>query len=75
MVLENLQAQGFDVFFQLAKFKEISRNIELTTVLLFGRYKFIRLSDISGNYASIRSTRCVASLLGFGSSTAWQFLT
>ena len=68
--LENLQAQGFDVFLPTCKAqKKLQGKIKIATEPLFSRYLFIRLSDISSNWFPIRSTRGVASLLRFGIST------
>jgi transcriptional antiterminator RfaH len=68
--LENLQAQGFEVFLPTCQVQKKSQGkIKLATEPLFSRYLFIRLSDISSNWFPIRSTRGVASLLRFGIST------
>jgi transcriptional antiterminator RfaH len=68
--LENLQAQGFDVFLPTCQVqKKLQGKIKLATEPLFSRYLFIRLSDVSSNWFPIRSTRGVASLLRFGIST------
>jgi transcriptional antiterminator RfaH len=68
--LENLQAQGFEVFLPTCQVqKKQQGKIKLATEPLFSRYLFIRLSDVSSNWFPIRSTRGVASLLRFGIST------
>jgi transcriptional antiterminator RfaH len=68
--LENLQAQGFEVFLPTCQVqKKLQGKIKLATEPLFSRYLFIRLSDVSSNWFPIRSTRGVASLLRFGIST------
>jgi transcriptional antiterminator RfaH len=68
--LENLQAQGFEVFLPTCQVqKKLQGKIRLATEPLFSRYLFIRLSDVSSNWFPIRSTRGVASLLRFGVST------
>jgi transcriptional antiterminator RfaH len=67
--LENLQAQGFEVFLPTCQVQKKSQGkIKLATEPLFSRYLFIRLSDVSSNWFPIRSTRGVASLLRFGIS-------
>ncbi len=68
--LENLQAQGFEVFLPTCQVqKKLQGKIKLATEPLFSRYLFIRLSDISGNWFPIRSTRGVSALLRFGTSS------
>jgi transcriptional antiterminator RfaH len=68
--LENLQNQGFEVFLPTCQVqKKLQGKIKLATEPLFSRYLFIRLSVVSSNWFSIRSTRGVASLLRFGIST------
>lgn len=68
--LENLQAQGFEVFLPTCQVqKKLQGKIKLVTEPLFSRYLFIRLSDVNSNCFPIRSTRGVASLLRFGIST------
>lgn len=68
--LENLHAQGFEVFLPTCQVqKKLQGKIKLVTEPLFSRYLFIRLSDVNGNWFPIRSTRGVASLLRFGIST------
>ncbi len=67
---ENLQNQGFEVFLPTCQVQKKSQGkIKLATEPLFSRYIFIRLSDISGNWSSIRSTRGVSQLLRFGQAT------
>ncbi len=67
--LENLQAQGFEVFLPTCQVqKKLQGKIKLVIEPLFRRYLFIRLSDVSGNWYPIRSTRGVSQLLRFGSS-------
>jgi transcriptional antiterminator RfaH len=68
--LENLQAQGFEVFLPTCQVqKKQQGKIHLANEPLFPRYLFIRLSDVTSNWFPIRSTRGVASLLRFGIST------
>lgn len=65
--LENLQAQGFEVFLPTCQVqRKLQGKIKLATEPLFSRYIFIRLSDISSNWFPIRSTRGVSQLLRFG---------
>jgi transcriptional antiterminator RfaH len=65
--LENLQAQGFEVFMPTCQVKRVlGGKIKLVTEPLFSRYLFIRLSDVSSNWFPIRSTRGVSQLLKFG---------
>jgi transcriptional antiterminator RfaH len=67
--LENLQAQGFEVFLPTCQVqKKKQGKIQLATEPLFSRYLFIRLSDVTSNWFSIRSTRGVSQLLRFGTS-------
>jgi transcriptional antiterminator RfaH len=67
--LENLQAQGFEVFLPTCQVqKKKQRKIYLVREPLFPRYLFIRLSDVTSNWYSIRSTRGVSQLLKFGTS-------
>jgi len=66
--LENLQNQGFEVFYLLVRLKKRQHAIKLATEPLFSRYLFIRLSDVTSNWFPIRSTRGVAQLLKFGRS-------
>lgn len=68
--LENLHAQGFDVFLPTCQVqKKLQGKIKLVTEPLFSRYLFIRLSDVSSNWFPIRSTRGVSQLLRFGNLT------
>jgi transcriptional antiterminator RfaH len=68
--LENLQNQGFEVFLPTCQVqKKQQGKIKLATEPLFSRYLFIHLSDVSGNWFPIRSTRGVATLLRFGTTT------
>ncbi len=65
--LENLQAQGFEVFLPTCQVqKKYQGKIKLAVEPLFSRYLFIRLSDVSSNWFPIRSTRGVSQLLRFG---------
>ncbi len=65
--LENLQAQGFEVFLPTCQVqKKQQGKIKLSTEPLFSRYLFIRLSDVTSNWFPIRSTRGVSKLLRFG---------
>jgi transcriptional antiterminator RfaH len=65
--LENLQAQGFEVFLPICQVqKKYQGKIKLAVEPLFSRYLFIRLSDVSSNWFPIRSTRGVSQLLRFG---------
>jgi transcriptional antiterminator RfaH len=65
--LENLQNQGFEVFLPTCKVqKKLQGKIKLATEPLFRRYLLIRLSDVKGNWFSIRSTRGVSQILRFG---------
>jgi transcriptional antiterminator RfaH len=65
--LENLQAQGFEVFLPTCQVqKKLQGKIKLVVEPLFSRYLFIRLSDVSSNWFPIRSTRGVSQLLRFG---------
>jgi transcriptional antiterminator RfaH len=65
--LENLQAQGFEVFLPTCQVqRKLQGKIKLATEPLFSRYLFIRLSDVSSNWYPIRSTRGVSQLLRFG---------
>lgn len=65
--LENLQAQGFEVFLPTCQVqKKLQGKVKLVTEPLFSRYLFIRLSDVSSNWFPIRSTRGVSQLLRFG---------
>ncbi len=67
--LENLQAQGFDVFLPTCQVqKKLQGKIQVATEPLFPRYLFIRLSDVTSNWYPIRSTRGVSQLLRFGNS-------
>jgi transcriptional antiterminator RfaH len=67
--LENLQAQGFEVFLPICQVqKKQQGKIQLATEPLFPRYLFIRLSDVTSNWFPIRSTRGVSQLLRFGTS-------
>jgi transcriptional antiterminator RfaH len=67
--LENLQAQGFEVFLPTCQVqKKLQGKIKLAVEPLFSRYLFIRLSDVSSNWFPIRSTRGVSQLLRFGVS-------
>lgn len=73
--LENLQAQGFEVFLPTCQVqKKQQGKIKLATEPLFSRYLFIRLSDISSNWFPIRSTRGVSQILRFGVSIDPVFL-
>jgi transcriptional antiterminator RfaH len=68
--LENLQAQGFEVFLPTCQVqKKQQGKVQLATEPLFPRYLFIRLSDVTSNWFSIRSTRGVSQLLRFGTAT------
>lgn len=68
--LENLQAQGFEVFLPTCQVqRKLQGKIKLATEPLFSRYLFIRLSDVSSNWFPIRSTRGVSQLLRFGASS------
>jgi transcriptional antiterminator RfaH len=68
--LENLEAQGFEVFLPTCQVqKKYQGKIKLVVEPLFSRYLFIRLSDVTSNWFPIRSTRGVSQLLRFGSST------
>jgi transcriptional antiterminator RfaH len=68
--LENLQAQGFEVFLPTCKVqKKQQGKIQLATEPLFPRYLFILLSDVTSNWFPIRSTRGVSQLLRFGTSS------
>jgi transcriptional antiterminator RfaH len=68
--LENLQAQGFEVFLPTCQVQRKQQGkIKLATEPLFSRYLFIHLSDVSGNWFPIRSTRGVSQLLKFGVSS------
>jgi transcriptional antiterminator RfaH len=68
--LDNLQNQGFEVFLPTCQVQKKSQGkVLLATEPLFSRYLFIRLSDVSGNWLPIRSTRGVSQLLRFGQST------
>ncbi len=68
--LENLQAQGFEVFLPTCKVQKKSQGkIKLAIEPLFNRYLFIRLSDVTSNWFPIRSTKGVSQLLRFGSSS------
>ena len=65
--LENLQAQGFEVFLPTCQVQRKQQGkVKLATEPLFSRYLFIRLSDVSSNWFPIRSTRGVSQLLRFG---------
>jgi len=67
--LENLQAQGFEVFLPTCQVEKIqSAQVKLVTEPLFARYLFIKLSDVTSNWFPIRSTRGVAQLLRFGTN-------
>jgi transcriptional antiterminator RfaH len=67
---ENLQNQGFEVFLPTCQVqKKMRGTIKPLTEPLFSRYLFIRLSDVSGNWFPIRSTRGVSYMLRFGLST------
>jgi transcriptional antiterminator RfaH len=67
--LENLQAQGFEVFLPTCQVqKKLQGKIQVATEPLFPRYLFIRLSDVTSNWYPIRSTRGVSQLLRFGTS-------
>jgi transcriptional antiterminator RfaH len=46
--------------------KKYQQSVKLVTEPLFARYLFIRLSDVTSNWFSIRSTRGVTQLLRFG---------
>ncbi len=68
--LENLQAQGFEVFLPTCQVQKKQKGkIQLATEPLFPRYLFIRLSDVTSNWFPIRSTKGVSQLLRFGTST------
>ncbi len=68
--LENLKAQGFEVFLPTCQVQKKSQGkIKLTIEPLFNRYLFIRLSDVTSNWFPIRSTKGVSQLLRFGSSS------
>ncbi len=68
--LENLQAQGFEVFLPTCQVQKKSQGkIKLAIEPLFNRYLFIRLSDVTSNWFPIRSTKGVSQLLRFGTSS------
>jgi transcriptional antiterminator RfaH len=68
--LENLKAQGFEVFLPTCQVQKKSQGkIKLAIEPLFNRYLFIRLSDVTSNWFPIRSTKGVSQLLRFGSSS------
>ncbi len=68
--LENLKAQGFEVFLPTCQVQKKSQGkIKLTIEPLFNRYLFIRLSDVTSNWFPIRSTKGVSQLLRFGTSS------
>ena len=69
--LEHLRNQDYDCFLPTLSVKKISRG-KLTAVTepLFSRYLFIRLSATDSNWAPIRSTRGVSSLVSFGGRLA-----
>jgi transcriptional antiterminator RfaH len=73
--LENLQAQGFEVFLPTCQVqKKQQGKIQLATEPLFPRYLFIRLSDVTSNWFPIRSTRGVSQLLRFGQTAEPAFI-
>ncbi len=68
--LENLKAQGFEVFLPTCQVQKKSQGkIKLAIEPLFNRYLFIRLSDVTSNWFPIRSTKGVSQLLRFGTSS------
>ncbi len=68
--LENLQAQGFEVFLPICQVqKKQQGKIHLATEPLFPRYLFILLFDVTSNWFPIRLTRGVSQLLRFDTST------
>lgn len=68
--LENLKAQGFEVFLPTCQVQKKSQGkIKLTIEPLFNRYLFIRLSDVTSNWFPIRSTKGVSQLLRFSTSS------
>ncbi len=65
--LEQLGNQGYTCFLPTLLVEKIrGRKLETCEEPLFSRYLFIRLSQATSNWAAIRSTRGVSSLLAFG---------
>ncbi|WP_460840255.1 transcription/translation regulatory transformer protein RfaH [Noviherbaspirillum agri] len=65
--LEHLQNQGFNCFLPTLKTERIIRGkVDTGVEPLFSRYLFVRLSQASGNWSPIRSTRGVSKLVAFG---------
>lgn len=65
--LEHLENQGFTCFLPTLNTERIVRGKVGTCVEpLFSRYLFVRLSESSGNWSPIRSTRGVSKLVAFG---------
>jgi transcriptional antiterminator RfaH len=71
--LENLQAQGFEVFLPTCQVQKKSQGkIKLATEPLFSRYLFIRLGQgpTAQSWTPIRSTKGVSRLVTFGTTPA-----
>jgi transcriptional antiterminator RfaH len=65
--LEQLRNQHHTCFLPILQVEKIrGRKLAMCDEPLFSRYLFIRLNPATGNWASIRSTRGVSSLLAFG---------
>ena len=63
----NLARQGYRVFLPRVHLRKRRRHgMATVTESLFPRYLFIELDDLAENWAPIRSTRGVASLVRFG---------
>ena len=64
---ENLQQQGYETFLPMHRIESLRhKKVTVTLEPLFWRYLFIRLDQLTSNWAPIRSTRGVSKFLRFG---------
>jgi transcriptional antiterminator RfaH len=69
--LEQLTNQSYDCFLPTLNLEKVRRGkTETVSEPLFSRYLFIRLDMVTSNWAPIRSTRGVSSVVAFGSRFA-----
>ncbi len=68
---QHLRNQSFEVYRPLARVRKRCRSeLKIAVESLFPRYLFIRLDDLFGDWAPIRSTRGVAQLVRFAGQPA-----
>jgi len=67
---ENLKNQGYEIFLPTSTVEKLLKSqIKIQKEPLFSRYLFIRLDQISSNWAPVRSTRGVSNFLRFGAQS------